>query len=62
MLKKIIKSEEESLKQKQLKQKFQRQKSCSHSFNSDEVCEYCGVGYEDYCQSVGDGEEIGSYN
>jgi hypothetical protein len=40
---------------------FKRQCECDHSFNGDTECEYCGLSEDDYSQSCGDGDPIGTY-
>jgi hypothetical protein len=37
------------------------QEDCSHSFNCDGFCEYCGISEHDYESSCCSGEEIGRY-
>lgn len=35
---------------------------CSHSFNDESICEYCGLTEQDYDESCMNDEEIGTYN
>jgi hypothetical protein len=41
--------------------KFEKQAQCSHSFNDEDVCEYCDLPEEDYYSSEAAGEPIGVY-
>jgi len=37
------------------------QENCSHSFNGDGECEYCGLTEQEYSESCMEGEEVGTY-
>ena len=40
---------------------LERMKECSHSFNSENECEYCGISEQEYNDSCMDGEPVGKY-
>ena len=43
------------------RRRLESQRECDHSFNGDNECEYCGLREEDYSQSYGNGDPIGTY-
>jgi len=40
---------------------FEKQMNCSHSFNDNDRCEYCGLDSMEFDQSSAAGEPIGVY-
>jgi hypothetical protein len=41
--------------------RLSKQRECSHSFNCEDKCEYCGLSLEEYEESCMDDEPIGTY-